>query len=172
MLKDGDLELRAMEPEDLELLLALENDSTLWQWGGSNVPYSRYILRQYLEQNQNDIYADGQVRMVIAVDGKAAGLVDLVNFDARNARAEVGIVLLPSFRRMGYAHRSLSLLSEYAFRFLRLRQLYAFVSVCNSDALQLFTSAGYEKTSCLRDWLAREDAYVDAALFVLLSTRS
>ena len=40
--------LRAMEPEDLELLYQIENNPALWKVGVTNVPYSRYQLRDYL----------------------------------------------------------------------------------------------------------------------------
>ncbi len=168
MFKEGNLELRALEPEDLELVLQLENDTELWRWGNSNVPYSRYTIRQYIEQNVNDIYADGQLRLVVSVNGQAAGLVDLINFDARNQRAEVGIVLLPSYRNKGYGLAALRLLDEYVRDFLHLRQLYAFVSVENESATALFLAAGYKKASRLCDWLAKGDAYVDALLFTFL----
>ena len=36
--------LRAMEPEDLEELYAIENDRSIWDVGSTNVPYSRYAL--------------------------------------------------------------------------------------------------------------------------------
>lgn len=40
--------LRAIEPEDLELLYLIENDIQLWNVGASNVPYSRYVLHDYI----------------------------------------------------------------------------------------------------------------------------
>ena len=40
--------LRAIEPEDLDLLYRIENDNELWAVGVTNVPYSRYVLHSYL----------------------------------------------------------------------------------------------------------------------------
>ena len=39
-----DIRLRAIEPEDLDLLYRIENDRELWNVGTTNVPYSRYTL--------------------------------------------------------------------------------------------------------------------------------
>ena len=39
--------LRALEPEDLELLYHIENDDKLWNVGITNVPYSRFMLQEY-----------------------------------------------------------------------------------------------------------------------------
>ena len=75
--------LRAAEPEDLDLMYLIENDIALWAMGSSNVPYSMYTLRQFIEQTSNDINTDGQVRLVIALseNRNAIGFVDLQNFD-------------------------------------------------------------------------------------------
>ena len=35
------IRLRALEPEDLDVLYAIENDTTIWNVGNTNVPYSR-----------------------------------------------------------------------------------------------------------------------------------
>ena len=40
-LEDDMLKLRAPEPEDLELMYAMENDTTLWSAGNATLPYSR-----------------------------------------------------------------------------------------------------------------------------------
>ena len=71
--------LRAMEPEDLELLYKIENDTDLWPIGATNVPYSRYVLHDYIAQASADIYTDKQVRLIIETDSHhAIGLIELV----------------------------------------------------------------------------------------------
>ena len=57
--------LRAMEPEDLELLYQIENEPELWQVGCTNVPYSRYLLRDFITRSTGDIYTDKQVRLCL-----------------------------------------------------------------------------------------------------------
>mgnify|MGYP001790053284 CR=1 FL=1 len=57
--------LRAMEPEDLDMLYHIENDRSLWNVSATNVPYSRYALHNYIADAKNDIYIDGQLRMMI-----------------------------------------------------------------------------------------------------------
>ena len=61
MFAADNIRLRALEPEDLEWLYSVENDEELWQWGSSNVPYSRYTLKTYIAESRHDIYADGQL---------------------------------------------------------------------------------------------------------------
>ena len=59
------VKLRAMEPEDLDLLYQIENDSSIWHVGTNNVPYSRYVLHDYIAHASGDIYTDKEVRMMI-----------------------------------------------------------------------------------------------------------
>ena len=39
--------LRAVEPEDLDIMYEMENDPSMWDISNFTVPYSRYVLRQY-----------------------------------------------------------------------------------------------------------------------------
>ena len=83
--------LRALEPEDLDFLYRIENDEALWDCGTTNVPYSRQVLREYILSARNDIYADGQVRLMAENEaGEVVGIGDFVNFDPRHQRAEIG----------------------------------------------------------------------------------
>ena len=59
------VKLRAMEPEDLDMLYMIENDRKLWDVGVTNVPYSRYVLHDYIANSSGDIYTDHQVRLII-----------------------------------------------------------------------------------------------------------
>ena len=77
-LKNERITLRSPEPEDLELMYAMENDTTLWSVGNATLPYSRYTLRAYLEQSRQDLFSEHQARFVIDLaGGEATGMIDL-----------------------------------------------------------------------------------------------
>jgi len=148
------IKLRAIEPEDLDLLYRIENDVELWNVGTTNVPYSRYLLHDYVANAKNDIYTDRQVRMMVEnSDGKIVGVVDLVFFDPANCRAEVGLIILNSYRRQGYGTAVLAQISDYALRILHLHQLYAYIDIDNISSLKLFQKAGFVVASEIKDWL-------------------
>lgn len=164
-----EIRLRAMEPEDLDLLYSIENDSQLWDVGTNNVPYSRYLLHDYIATSTGDIYTDCQVRLVIENQaGETVGLVDLTNFDAKNCRAEVGIAIVNRHRHCGYGHRALVLLTNYARRTLHIHQLYAIVDATNDSSLQTFQKAAFTETVRLKDWLYDGQKYHDAVLMQCL----
>ena len=159
------IKLRAIEPEDLDLLYRIENDLELWNVSTSNVPYSRYLLHEYVANNKNDIYSDGQVRMMVEnLDGQVVGVVDLVNFDPANRRAEVGLIILNSYRRQGYGTAVLSQISDYALRILHLHQLYAYIDINNKSSLKLFEKAGFVVAAVIKDWLFDGAKYSDSVL--------
>jgi diamine N-acetyltransferase len=165
MANNSDIRLRAIEPEDLDLLYHIENDQRLWNVGTTNVPYSRYTLHDYIATSSDDIYADRQVRLVVENKaGETVGMVDLVRFDPQHQRAEAGIVILDACRRQGYATAALEELSHYALRVLHLHQLYAVVKSDNLAALHLFRKVGYEEKAQMKDWLFDGRRYYDALL--------
>ena len=160
------IRLRAMEPEDLELIYEMENDPQQWDISNFTVPYSRYVMKQYLENSQCDMFADKQLRMMIVrlEDGVAIGTIDITDFAPIPARGEVGIVIRKEFRGTGYAKDALTLLCEYAFDFLYLKQLIVHVATDNEASMRLFTSCGFVQCGLLKDWLFVEGCFQDVAL--------
>ena len=164
-LKDDMISLRTPEPEDLELMFAMENDTTLWSVGNTTLPYSRYTLRAYLEQSKQDLFAERQARFVIELaNGEIAGMIDLADFDPLNSRAEVCIGLLGKHRGKGIATRALTLLSDYAFRMLHINQLYAFIPEWNEESLKLFEKKGFKKSALLQQWQRTENGFCNVFL--------
>lgn len=160
-LTDGCLRLRALEPQDLEIVYQIENDSDLWGCSNTNVPYSRYAIKRFIAEASNDIYSDRQVRLVAeqVSDGVPVGFADLVDFSPRHMRAEVGIVVFPGFRGRGYGKAILDMLEKYSRSSLLLHNIYAVVSVDNKAAVRLFKAAGFDFKAVLDGWLAGAEGY-------------
>lgn len=159
------MKLRAIEPEDLDLLYQIENDQSLWKVGATNVPYSRYTLHDYIANSSDDIYADRQVRLIVENDEEeTVGIVDLVQFSPQHLRAEVGIVILERHRHKGYAVAAIEAIRDYAQRVVHLHQLYAVVDADNEAAVALFRKAGFSTENTLHEWLFDGREYHDAVL--------
>lgn len=153
-LKGKSIFLRALEPSDIDFLFAVENDVSLWHISQTVQPFSRHILEAYIESAKSDIYEAKQLRLVICEieSNNLCGFIDLFDFDPRNNRAGVGIVVAESFRKKGIASEALELLITYAFEFLNLFQLYACVEENNQASLTLFSKFGFEKTGVRKQW--------------------
>jgi diamine N-acetyltransferase len=168
ILENRSISLRAPEPEDLDLLYIWENDPSIWQVSGTLTPFSRYILKQYLEHADKDIYQVKQVRFIIQLtdNHRPVGAVDLFDFDPHHHRAGLGILIAdPSDRRKGYAGEALETMTEYCFRVLNLHQVYCNVAAGNQASIRLFQEAGFEQCVRKKEWLFRGSGYEDELLF-------
>lgn len=164
--------LRALEPEDLDFLFRLENDTTLWEVSETTAPYSRALLQEYLNQQHRDLWEVQQLRLVIerVEDHKAIGLIDLFEIDARNRHAGVGIVIhQEGDRQKGVGGEALELLCDYAFNLLGLHQVYAKVGVENTASQFLFERHGFIKAGLLKDWRYSNGRFSSVTLYQRIS---
>jgi diamine N-acetyltransferase len=166
LLEGENIRLRAIEPEDLELLYRWENHSDWWGFGSTVAPYSRYQLKNYIEQSHCDIYELKQLRLMIEQlsDAKTVGSVDLYDFDPYHLHAGVGILVDSDYQQRGIASEALTLLERYAFSFLRLHMLYAYANINNEASKKLFLSQGFTASGVLRDWSVSEDGFSDVVV--------
>ena len=158
--------LRALEPQDVDILYEMENDPASWDVSNFTVPYSRHVLSEYIAQSQSDIFADRQLRLMIIriIDGEVVGTIDLTDFSISHRRGEMGIAIREPYRGMGYAHEAIALFVDFAFRFLRLKQLNAHVAVDNPESLALFQHCGFEQCGILKAWWRVEGTYKDVII--------
>ena len=171
-LKGDSVYLRALEPNDLEFVYAMENDQSIWEVSNTQTPYSRFLVRQYLENAHQDIYEAKQLRLAICQDEDfpAIGLIDLFEFDPKNNRAGIGIVIQnKENRNQNIGSEALELLINYSFHNLNLHQLYANISVRNVASVALFTKFGFERIGIKKDWILLNGHYQDEAIFQLIN---
>jgi len=172
-LKGENIYLRALEPEDLEFVFTIENNEEIWEVSNTQTPYSRFLIHQYLENAHQDIYIAKQLRLAICKNDtfEAIGLIDLFDFDPKNKRAGIGIVIQNQIdRNQGVGKESLALLINYSFKQLDLHQLYANIGVDNEPSLKLFTTFGFQKIGTKKDWNYSNHRFNDEYMFQLINT--
>jgi diamine N-acetyltransferase len=149
------ISIRALEPEDLEVLYRWENNVTIWKLGNTNVPFSKYVLRQYIETNKNDIYTDRQVRLMIYSKelNIPVGCIDIFDFEPFHSRAGIGLLISEtSFRNKGYASAAIDLVIRYCKDILSLNQLYCNITENNLPSLNLFQKKGFVISGTKINW--------------------
>lgn len=170
-MKYKEINLRALEPEDLELLYAWENNESYWVISNTVVPFSKYILKRYLEDSHRNIYETGQLRLMIdhIHDKKTVGTIDIFEFDPFHKRAGVGILIAyEEYRRKGLASMSLKCLTDYCFNTLQLHQLFCSILGNNTESMDLFKKQGFVQSGIKRDWVKTADGYLDEYIFQLI----
>ena len=170
LMKNDTIELRPLEPTDLDTLYNWENDSALWVVSDTVAPYSRAALWQYLENYTGDIFAQRQLRLMITLagDGTPVGTIDFLNFDPLNNRAELGLFIASEHRGQGLGRQALELLTAYAREHLGLRQLYVFIALDNTVCLKMFEDYGYRRVGIIQSWVKRGSTYRDVALLQMV----
>ncbi|RED45909.1 GNAT family N-acetyltransferase [Seonamhaeicola aphaedonensis] len=170
-LKGEHIYLRALEPEDLEFVHAVENDETIWEISNTQTPFSRFLIKQYIENAHKDIYEVKQLRLVISsYKDQALGMIDIYDFDFKNSRAGIGVLLKDTGNRgKGYGTEALKLLLSYCFAHLGLHQLYCSISEDNEKSIKLFEKQGFKKVGLKRDWNYVDGAYKNEYLFQLIN---
>ncbi|MFT2007400.1 GNAT family protein [Pontibacter sp. 13R65] len=166
LLKSAHVYLRALEPVDLDFLFDLENDTSVWQVGNTLMPYSRFVLEQYLENATQDIFTVKQLRLVICTHHhRAVGAIDLFDFEPQHQRAGIGIVVSGAERGKGYAAEALKVLLTYCQQILQLHQVYCSVTASNEASLHLFKKAGFTEIGVRKNWLRTPAGWQDVIEF-------
>ena len=166
------IRLRAIEPEDLELLYEWENSGSYWVISNTVSPFSRFTLKRYIENSHRNIYETGQLRLMIdqIEDNLTIGTIDIFEFDPFHKRAGIGILIAnEAYRRKGYASMSLICLINYCFKTLQLHQLFCNILSTNRESLELFKKHGFIQTGIKKDWILTDEGYIDEYVFQLIN---
>lgn len=164
----SDITLRLLRQSDLSLLLRMENDPQHWHLSSVTRPFTEEELRQYIDNASVSLQEAGQQRFAIAQGDRVLGFIDLYEYDVVHRRAGVGIILDKQHRGKGYGSKALILLIEIAHRQYRLHQLFATIPVDNVLSLALFQRAGFVQSGRKKEWIYREQQWVDAVDFQYL----
>jgi len=170
ILESDNIRLRALEPKDLNLLFLWENDRNNWRISNTLQPYSRTALNQYIE-SIGDIYSDRQLRLIIESKNsdEAFGAVDLFDFDFKNKRVGIGILVANDKNRgKGIGSECLEIMIDYIFNTLTLHQLYCNVLMDNPESLALFEKFGFNNAGIKKDWIYHEGDFVDECTMQLI----
>jgi diamine N-acetyltransferase len=169
------IRLRAIEPEDLELLYEWENNNSYWIISNTVAPFSKYTLKRYIRNSHKSIYETGQLRLMIdLITGKQTiGTIDIFDFDPFHKRAGIGILIADEEqRRKGYASMSLRCLTDYCFKTLQLHQLWCNILANNCESIELFQKLGFTQIGIKKGWVKTAEGYLDEYMFQLLNPRS
>ena len=160
--------LRALEPTDIHFLYELENQEYLWEISQTQLPFSKHLLIEYLNNAKQDIYEAKQFRYGIeSIDNHLVGCIDLYDFDPKNRRACVGIAILKSYQQQGFAEYSLHILIEYSRKYFNLHQLIAYIPEDNIPSRSLFEKIGFVSYGIKKDWILSNGVFKNVNVYQL-----
>lgn len=167
MLSFGDINLWALERQDLGHHYRWANDDTLRRLAGV-IPKPRGMgqLETWFLAVGND--ATQEVYSVKNGDAEMLGWVHLHNIDLRNGTATVGVVIDPEQWRRGFGYQALAALAIHAFDDLRLVRLEAEILSLNSPSKALFEKIGFRHEGIRRQGYFTAGRRLDVELYGLL----
>lgn len=174
MLESDTVRLRALEPEDIDILYKWENDTNVWKVSNTVAPFSRYILKQFIDSQKYDVFETRQLRLIIEEKehGRPVGCIDLFDIDPYNMRAGVGVLIYDKKDKcQGYASSALQLVIRYCFMVLNLNQLYCNILFDNTASLNLFRSKGFLTVGIKREWVKTTSGWLDEYMLQLLNPK-
>ncbi|MCK5816133.1 MAG: GNAT family N-acetyltransferase [Flavobacteriaceae bacterium] len=165
------ISLRAIEPNDLAFLYQIENDESFWAVSNTQKPFSKFLLQQYLENAYQDIYQAKQLRLIIFENesNTSVGMIDLFDFDPKNLRVGLGILISPKYQKKGYASEALELLIKYTFLHLDTHQIFANIGEDNLNSIRLFENHGFKKVGVKKDWIYSNQKFKNELLYQLIN---
>jgi diamine N-acetyltransferase len=169
-LKGHNLTLRGLELEDLEFLFQIENNESFWEVSHTQTPFSRYILKKYIENSHLDIFETKQLRLLIEEKStkKQVGMIDLFDFNPQHLRAGIGLLIHPEFQQKGFASEALSMVINYCFSHLNIHQLYVNISSDNIKSIALFGKHHFKQIGIKKDWILSGGTFKNEILFQLI----
>ena len=160
------IKLRALEPEDIDILFSVENDSSLWKYSNRNETYSKYTLKKYIKIQNQDISESRQKRFVLSNNEKnVLGFIDLFDFEPYHRRAGIGLVILSNYRNKGLGYKGLQLLENHSKLYYNLHLLYANVASENKLSNLLFKKMKYNLVGVKKKWNYYNNSFHDECLY-------
>ena len=163
--------LRALEPEDIDLIYRWENDPQTWVQSAAHAPFSRHALTEYiLDSLQSDLYASRQLRLMAddSDTGQTVGCIDLSAFDPHHQRAEIGMIIDQAQRGKGYGRPMVEALIRYCRESLQLHQLHCDIASDNTACLAIYDHCGFVRQGIKKHWIRTPQGWQDAVFFQLI----
>lgn len=158
--------LRAIEPQDLDFLYEIENEIDQWKYSDRIHPFSKSLLMSYISNSNKSIFETNQIKFTIINHlKKTIGFLDLFDFDPKNHRAAIGLIIIPSQRNKGMGSAAVDLVESYAREQLQLHQLYAHIADENYFSIKLFESQKFKLTGKKNDWNFYDGKYHDEFIY-------
>ena len=159
--------LRPLEREDLRFVHLLDNNASVMRYWFEE-PFEAFDeLSSLYDQHVHD---QSERRFVVVEEGARAGLVELVEINLIHRRAEIQIIIDPSFQGRGLASQAMRLALDYGFKVLNLYKVYLYVDQANTKAVHIYSKLGFLQEGVLVDEFFANGAYHTALRMYILQS--
>ena len=163
------VQLRAVEVEDLPLLVQWRNDPEIYQYFYEQEPLSLVMQKAWFEKLLQR--SDERLWIIEAIETRTAiGTVGLVHIDWRNRKAEWGRFLIypDEYRHGGYGSEVESLILRYFFDHMNMNRLQCEVFSDNEAVIALHQKFSFQQEGLFREYVFKDGRYRSVAYLALL----
>lgn len=168
MFKYGDIAIRPVEAKDLENMVRLRSEPTVWMQLGDITMIGIEEQRRWFESLIGDrrrcyyILCSDELNFI--------GIVRTDEIDYINRSIRVGGDILPEYQGQGYSKKMFKLLEEFCFSYLNMNRIWLLVLESNSVARSLYKKVGFREEGRMRQAIFRAGRYQDYIMMSLLQT--
>ena len=158
--------LRPYRMSDTEVLARNINDPVIGRNTSVSYPYRLKDAKTWIQKTRRMARNSESDAIHFAVDigGEVIGGIGLHHIKPKH-KAEIGYWLTGRFRGRGIMPRAVRKVTEFGFRRLRLRRIYAFTFTFNTASARVLKKCGFRHEGTLKKHLKRGGRYFDHHLF-------
>lgn len=163
------IQLRAIEYDDLPLIVQWRNDPEVYQYFYEHEPLSLVMQRAWFEKYL--ARSDEKLWIVEAKDkNESIGTVGLVHIDWRNRKAEWGRLLIypDQYKHGGYGSEIESLILRFFFDNMNMNRLQCEVFLENESVWKLHEKFGFNQEGLFRQYIFKDGKYKDVVYLAML----
>ena len=163
------LQLRAIEDEDLPLMVRWRNDPEVYQHFYEHEPLSLTMQKRWFGKLLSS--SDERLWIIESIEThEAIGTVGLVHIDWRNRKAEWGRFLIypAEYRHGGYGSEVESLVLRYFFDHMNMNRLQCEVFAENKNVIALHEKFGFRREGLFRQYVFKGGSYRSVVYLALL----
>ncbi len=162
MMKGTRVQLRALQVEDAEHVVKLEQDFEARLMHSPGVPYP--VVVQEVEQEMRALSQKSEKHSfaIEMLDGTFVGVCSIFRVDLLHGNCWVSIMIGgPEHRGKGYGTEAMELLLDFIFRFMNVHKVKLGVFSFNEPAIRSYEKSGFQVEARMREELFREGKYHD-----------
>ena len=157
--------IRELEISDRDFILKVENNKDTWKVSHTKSSFTEVEIELFITKNIIEGLDSEQKRWVITSNNIACGCIDLFDYNQTNARAGIGIVILPDYQSKGIASAAIKKFLTYCKKELKLNQVYCSIIPDNINSIKLFTKQGFIETGIRKEWTNYNDEWFDEIFY-------
>lgn len=171
MFKGVNVNLRAIEKEDIPILNSLRNDEEVLTYLPSRLPLpvsQRAAELEYDEKSKRKHRTDAEL-LIETKDGTVIGKCGTMETKWKNGETTVYIFTGgDEYRGKGYGTEAMRILVSYAFEQMNMNRVRLFVFAFNERAIKSYEKTGFVVEGRLRQELYRNGRYYDVIQMSIL----